>query len=72
MAKLTDEQYKQIGIITIDLIQNNRNVNRAFSLSKYAGTLNHIIANGAAKIEPPKKRNLFQRIIDKCRESWTH
>lgn len=63
MAKLSDEQYKQIGIIAVDLIKNNRKVNRAFSLSKYAKTLNHIIANGA--IEIPKKRNWFKRLIDK-------
>lgn len=63
MAKLSNEQYKQIGIITVDLITTNRKVNRAFSLSKYAVTLNHIIQNGA--IEIPKKRNWFQRLIDK-------
>jgi hypothetical protein len=63
MAKLSDEQYKQIGIIAVDLITTNRKVNRAFSLSKYANTLNHIIQNGA--IEIPKKRNWFKRLIDK-------
>ena len=67
MAQLTKSQYEQIGIITVDLIHNNRKVNRAFSLSKYASTLNHIIANGA--VEVPKKLNWFQRIIAKFKRS---
>lgn len=63
---MTDEQYRQIGIVTVEAIKNHRGIHRAFSNSKlYGQAINSIIVIGPVEQpKKPKKLSIVHRIIN--------
>lgn len=77
--KITDQQLIQLGRLTLDAINNNRKINRAFSLTPYGKAVFLIIkpqnditraVSNAMKKSKEEPKSWFRRLADWLVKQW--